>query len=142
MAEIFKVLFLCNDNSCRSPMAQAIMNAYGRERFLAFSAGPRPSGQIHSKALEILHKKGIDPSDLMSKSWNRYSTTRFELVITLCAETAEETYPVFPGRPQRLHWIIPNPLQASEVQGEDVAFEAVFAKLKERIQSVIDVHST
>lgn len=90
------------------------MNAQGQGRFLAFSAGPWPSGQIHNKALEVLHKHGIAETELLSKSWNNYSTTKFDLVITLCGETDKETYPVFPGRPQRLHWNIPDPLQASE----------------------------
>ncbi|HQV64367.1 MAG TPA: arsenate reductase ArsC, partial [Anaerolineales bacterium] len=49
-----KVLFLCTGNSCRSQMAEAIVNARMGGEWQAVSAGTKPAGYIHPKALEVL----------------------------------------------------------------------------------------
>ncbi|CAG0956122.1 partial arsenate reductase, partial [Anaerolineae bacterium] len=49
-----RVLFLCTGNSCRSQMAEAIVNAQMGEAWQAVSAGTKPAGYIHPKALEAL----------------------------------------------------------------------------------------
>jgi arsenate reductase len=46
-----QVLFLCTGNSCRSQMAEAIVNYRLGERWEAVSAGMKPMGTVHSKAL-------------------------------------------------------------------------------------------
>ena len=49
-----KVLFLCTGNSCRSQMAEAIVNARLGNEWQAFSAGTKPAGYVHPKALAAL----------------------------------------------------------------------------------------
>ena len=46
---ICKVLFLCTGNSCRSQMAETIVNARPSDNWRAFLAGTEPSGYVHPK---------------------------------------------------------------------------------------------
>ena len=46
-----KVLFLCTGNSCRSQMAEAIVNARLGETWEAVSVGTKPAGYAHPKAI-------------------------------------------------------------------------------------------
>ncbi len=130
-----RLLFLCTGNSCRSIMAEAITNHYSNGRYLAFSAGSVPTGRVHPKAVETLARHGIKPKAPRSKSWNEFKSDSIDLVITVCDQAAQESCPIFPGHPKKLHWSILDPakVNGSEMQ-INTAFEEVFSQLKYRIE--------
>lgn len=130
-----RVLVLCTGNSCRSIMAEALVNQLGEGRFSAVSAGSRPTGQVHPGALATLARHGIDPGEPRSESWDIYANEPFDYVITVCDSAAAETCPAFPGRFQRLHWSIPDPAHVQGTPAEvEAAFEQAFALLRTRIE--------
>jgi len=47
-----KILFLCTGNSCRSQMADAIVNAKYGDPWEAVSVGTQPAGYVHPKAIK------------------------------------------------------------------------------------------
>ena len=57
-----KVLFLCTGNSCRSQMAEGLVNHLLGEYWVAYSAGTQPAGYVHEMAIEVLAEMGIDIS--------------------------------------------------------------------------------
>ena len=102
-----KVLFLCTGNSCRSQMAEAIVNARLGKKWSAISAGTRPAGFVHPMAVEVLREIGIEHSGT-SKSVDSFYETGFDLVITVCDSAAEEC-PVWLGKGNRVHHSFPDP---------------------------------
>ncbi len=133
-----RVLVLCTGNSCRSIMAEALINDLGLGRFQAWSAGSFPAGHVHPRSLETLRRHGIDPGRPFSKSWNEFAGQPFDLVITVCDQAAGESCPIFPGRPAKLHWSTPDP---AKVQGDEAAaqaaFDEVFVLLKARVEQLV-----
>ncbi len=137
-SDTLKILVLCTGNSCRSVMAEALINNFGRGRYQAWSAGSVPVGSVHPKSIETLQRHGIDPGQPRSKSWNEFTEQSFELVITVCDQAARESCPLFPGNPKKLHWGTPDPAKITGSEAEiDAAFDKAFFMLKNRIEEML-----
>lgn len=133
------VLFLCTGNSCRSQMAEAMVNArYGKE-WKAYSAGTKPAGYVHLKAIQALNEIGILHVG-KSKSIDELSTKDFDLVVTVCASAAEEC-PVWPGRAgRRAHHSFVDPAKAEGTADEQMAvFRRVRSEMLEVIPKLLEV---
>ena len=102
-----RVLFLCTGNSCRSQMAEAIVNARLGEEWEAISAGTKPAGYVHPKALAALAEIGIQHEG-RSKMADEFRNVPFDLVVTVCDSAAEEC-PVWLGKGKRTHHSFPDP---------------------------------
>jgi thioredoxin type arsenate reductase len=127
-----RVLFLCTHNSARSQMAEAILRARGGDQVEAHSAGTQPS-RVHPLAIQAMREMGIDISDQRSKSLDEFLGQTFDAIVTVC-DRAREACPVFPGDPARIHWSIPDPLEAQGSEAEQLeAFRETAAQLDTRI---------
>jgi arsenate reductase len=108
-----KVLFLCSGNSCRSQMAEAIVNARLRETWEAVSAGTKPTGYVHPMALAALAEIGIEHSG-RSKPVDEFRGMDPDLVVTLC-DPAERECPVWLGKGKRVQHSFPDPAKKNEM---------------------------
>lgn len=129
------VLVLCTGNSCRSIMAEALINHLSAGSYKAVSAGSDPTGEVHPKSIETLERHGIPVHEPRSKSWDEFEGTNFDLVITVCDAAAGQSCPIFLGKHKKLHWSTPDPAAATGSE-EDIiaAFDEAFAMLKERVE--------
>ena len=129
-----RILFLCTGNSCRSQMAQVLMNELGNGRFAASSAGSKPAGAVHPLAIRTLQEAKLPTDGLRSKSWEEFRGQAFDVVVTVC-DRAQESCPTFPGKVTKLHWGFEDPAEATgtEEQKRQV-FRRVFDEIRERIQ--------
>ena len=126
------VLFLCTGNSCRSQMAEAIVNTRYSD-WKAFSAGTKPAGYIHEMAIEALKEIGINHSG-DSKHINDLPTKDFDLVVTVCNSAAEEC-PVWPGKAgKRVHHSFVDP---AKVEGTLEERKQVFRSVRDEMLEVI-----
>jgi len=133
-----KVLVLCTGNSCRSVMAEALINDLGCGRYRAWSGGSFPAGYVHPKSIETLQRHGMDPGQPRSKSWDEFSAESFDLVITVCDQAAGETCPLFSGSPKKLHWSTPDPAKVTGSDSKiDAAFDKAFFMLKHRVEELM-----
>lgn len=129
------VLVLCTGNSCRSVIAEALINHLGNGRYNAVSAGSHPTGYVHPKSIETLKRHGIDPGTPRSKSWHEFTDQNFDLVITVCDQAANESCPILFGDYKKLHWSTPDPAKSDETEEEsNIVFDEVLQRLKQRIE--------
>ncbi len=139
----YNVLFLCTGNSARSIMAEAILNAEGKDKFKAYSAGSFPTGEVNSHALKLLKHVGLPTEALRSKSWDEFArpdAPQMDFVFTVCDNAAGEVCPVWPGEPMTAHWGVPDPalVQGSE-EDKMHAFRMAFRALSNRIRLFVEL---
>jgi arsenate reductase len=134
----YNVLFLCTGNSARSILAEALVNHWGRGRFVGYSAGSAPKGKVHPIALELLEHLNMPTQGMRSKSWNEFEqpeAPELDFVFTVCDNAAAEACPVWPGQPMTAHWGVADP---AAVEGSDtdkwLAFRQAFRELESRIK--------
>ena len=134
---VFNVLFLCTGNSARSVLAEALLNDRGAGRFRAWSAGSHPVGRVNPLAIAVLEQAGLATDGLRSKSWDEFArpdAPALDFVFTVCDSAANETCPLWPGRPVTAHWGLPDPAAVQGAEAEKArAFRDTFIALDRRI---------
>jgi arsenate reductase (thioredoxin) len=135
---VYNVLFLCTGNSARSILAESLLNALGKGKFRAFSAGSFPKGQVHPLALDLLKRANLPTENLGSKSWDEFAAPgapQLDFIVTVCDNAAGEACPLWPGKPMTAHWGIADPAAAEGTDEEKMAaFRQAFQALETRIK--------
>ena len=129
MVDKKQVLFLCTGNSCRSQMADGIINHDFHDQIRAFSAGTEPHG-LNPKAVAVMAEIGIDISANSSDHISKYDGVEFDYVITLCGD-ADEKCPVVFGGVKRKHIGFDDPPKAT---GSDEEVLAVYRRVRDEIR--------
>ena len=133
----YNVLFLCTGNSARSILAEAYLNATGKGRFHAYSAGSHPGGAVNPYSLDVLASAHLPIEGLRSKSWDEFSepgAPQMDFIFTVCDNAAGEVCPVWPGHPMTAHWPFEDP--AAFVGTPDATrrkFVEVFMQIRRRV---------
>jgi arsenate reductase len=134
----YTILFLCTGNSARSILAEAIANREGQGRFAAYSAGSHPTWIVNPAALRLLASMGYPTDDLRSKAWDEFEADGapvFDFIVTVCDNAAGEVCPIWPGKPLRTHWGIPDPAAVQGTPTEvSLAFADAYRMLHNRIR--------
>jgi arsenate reductase len=119
-----KVLILCTGNSCRSIIAEALINAE-LEGIDAESSGVKASGRVNPNAKKVLEQEGIWRDTYHSKTLDTVIDNDYDLVVTVCGH-AQETCPMFPKPVKTIHVGFEDP------DGKEFgAFEETLKEIKE-----------
>jgi arsenate reductase len=119
-----KVLIFCTGNSCRSIIAEALINAEC-DGIAAESSGVKASGRVNPNALRVLENEGIWDEKYHSKTLETVIDNNYDLVVTVCGH-AQETCPAFPKPVKTIHVGFEDPDgKAYE------AFEATLVEIRE-----------
>ena len=127
------VLILCTGNSCRSHMAEGMVNYYLGDDWNAYSAGIEPSGYVHPLAVAVLAEIGIDISGHTSKSTESFRAMSLDWVLTVCDDAAESC-PVWLGQGNRVHIGFPDPARA---MGTDEERLMIFRQVRDDIREQV-----
>jgi arsenate reductase len=132
-----RILFLCTHNSCRSQMAEGLVNHYLGDRFAAFSAGTEAT-RVNPLAAQVLAELGIDISKHRSKTLDEFSGEQFDYVITLCGD-ANEKCPLFFGGVQRVHLGFDDP---SRLQGSTDEVLPEYRRVRDELRQRLTAYLT
>lgn len=124
-----RVLFLCTHNSCRSQMAEGLVNHDLGDRFQAYSAGTEAT-HVNPVAIQVLAEIGVDISGHRSKTIDEFADQQFDYVITLC-DSANEQCPLFFGGVQREHIGFDDP---SRLEGSEREVLPEFRRVRDEIR--------
>ncbi len=131
------VLILCTGNSCRSHMAEGILRHAAGDLFEVSSAGSKPAGYVHPKAIAALAELGIDIAHHTSKHMNDFLSRDVNTVITVCGN-ADQACPMFPGQVNRYHWGFSDPAHATGTEDEIMA---EFRIVRDQIKLVFEAYA-
>ncbi len=111
-------------------MAEGFLKSFDNE-LNVYSAGTKPSGAVHPKAIQVMKEVGIDISGGYPKNVYKFLNNSFDYVITVC-DNARETCPVFIGNvKEQLHIGFEDPAEATGTEEEILS---VFRKVRDEIK--------
>jgi arsenate reductase len=131
------VLVLCTGNSCRSQLAEALLNHDLAGTVRALSAGTRPQSRVADGAIAALEQLGLPTAGLYPKDIATVINEPIDLVVTVC-DNANESCPVFPKPVRRIH------LPFHDPHGEPLASfvavrDAIRARLVPAVRAALDL---
>lgn len=131
------ILILCTGNSCRSHLAEGILQKALGVDYDVRSAGSKPAGYVHPLAVKAMQEIGIDISGHRSKHLEEFLKQQVETVITVCGN-ADQACPLFPGQAYRYHWGFDDPAHATGTEEEKMA---VFRRVRDEIRKVFEAYA-
>jgi arsenate reductase len=128
-----RVLILCTGNSCRSQMAEGLVNHDLGDRWEARSAGTHPAERVHPLAVRAMAELAIDISRALPKHVDTLARERWDLVVTVC-DSAREACPMFSGAAEQIHVSFPDPVLAGGSEAQRLAvYRAVRDDIRARL---------
>jgi len=131
------ILILCTGNSCRSHLAEGILQAAVGESVEVASAGSDPAGYVHPMAVEVMKEIEIDISAHTSKHLDEFMQREVHTVITVCGN-ADQACPIFPGQAEKHHWPFDDPAKAT---GSEEEIHAVFRRVRNEIRAKFEAYA-
>lgn len=125
-----KVLILCTGNSCRSIIAEALINKY-LNNVIAYSAGVKATGNVNSKTIKVLKEEDAWKDEYSSKTLDKIMDINFDLVVTVCSN-ADKNCPTFSKKTEVIHVGFEDP-----VGKEFKAFEETLQEIKRKLLPIV-----
>ena len=123
-------MILCTGNSCRSIIAEALINNFV-DGVKAYSSGVNPSGKVNPNAKKVLQEFEIWEDKYHSKILDEILYIEFDLVISVC-DNAQKNCPIFPKKTKVLHIPFKDPdgLEYNE-------FQICYKEIKNKLLPII-----
>ncbi|MCL4457511.1 MAG: arsenate reductase ArsC [Nitrospirae bacterium] len=129
------ILFVCTANAVRSQMAEAIVNHFLHNEWIAFSAGIMPM-EVRKGVAEVMKEIGIDISMNRAKHIDLFKDCAFDRVITLCSD-ADRLCINYPVHDERDRIIFHDPVST---YGFRFGHVSALRKLRDEIKEILLKH--
>lgn len=129
------VLVLCTGNSCRSIIAEALINKE-LEGINAYSSGVKPSGKVNPNAKKVLESNEAWRDEYHSKTLDTLEDIEFDLVVTVC-DHAKETCPMFPKPIPKIHIGFEDP-DGKAYEAFEETYEEIKTTLLPRVKAIFN----
>jgi arsenate reductase len=111
---LYRVLFVCIGNACRSQMAEAFARTHGKDVLIAKSAGMRPCEMVAPMTSQLMFEKKISLEACVPKGLDR-TGTEFDLILNMSG------MPLPPGiRAPVRQWNVEDPIWFTEERHREV----------------------
>lgn len=132
------VLFACNLNSIRSPMAEAILKKLQGNRIFVDSAGVAPAEEPDPFTAEVLREEGMAPPASGPKGFDDLEETSFDLIVALTPEARDKAEEMTRSSATDVEfWAIDDPLSSPTGGNRDRRL-AAYRELRNRIRRLIE----
>jgi arsenate reductase len=121
-----KILFVCQGNTCRSPIAEGLARHYGGDMIEAVSAGLAPGSRLAEKTHDVMEEIGIDLSGHHPRALEAVEGP-VDFVVSLC-EVIAPGQDLFPNA-QRIWWKIKDPI-GGPISGYRATRNAIWERLR------------
>ncbi len=141
-AEVFRVLFVDDSNSCLGQMAEAIANGLDAENAVFSSAG-LTARSIDWRTTEFLNEKGFDITHEAAKSVERIpNLDHYHVIIALC-QNARQVFPPAPTKTVGFDWSMEDPSSRPGSLAEvrpayEAAFQFLCVHVKELVHALVE----
>ena len=122
-----KILILCTGNSCRSQMADGLLNNLLKDAII-YSAGTKPE-PVNPFAIKAMDQLAIDISKNSSNHVDEYIDIDFDYVFTVC-DNAKEICPVYTRAKQMIHRSFLDPADAKGTDSEQLV---VYVEVRDQL---------
>ena len=137
-AETFRILFVSEQNACRSQMAEAIALSLNQPRFVFSSAGIDPRA-IAPQTIQFMKEKNLDTSRLAPKTIFQVPNLDHYQVIVGVAKEAQQAFPRSPRKTVYVDWSIEDPSRlAGSPEEVRAAYEATFEFLSSHVRDLVE----
>ncbi len=130
-----KVLILCTANSCRSIIAEALINKE-LKGVRAYSSGTKPCGKVNPYAKKLLQDNDSWRDEYHSKELSELDDIDFDLVVTVC-DHAKESCPVFAGSAKNIHVGFEDP-DGKGYEAFEKTYEQMIKRLLPQIKKLVE----
>ena len=137
-SEVFRVLFVDEDDACLCQMAQGLADSLGLPEFVFSSAGIAPHA-VDAGTVSFLKEKGIDISNNIAKSVDVIPNFEHYQVIVGLSEKARSIFPKPPTKTVCIEWMLPNPAVegSSELVDYESAYQFLQANIRDLTQAIL-----
>ncbi len=141
-AKVQSVLFVCNQNAVRSPMAEALADRHCKRRVFVESVG-LIAGNLDPFSVAAMQEEGIDISQHQPKPIGTVDTNLFDLVIALTPESRDHIEKTrADGNFELEYWPTPDPSDAEGNRNQVIdSYRLVRDRLEVRIADRFDFNA-